>query len=314
MDTNPLDKFRGAGYNQAKTINSQPPSDAPQDTQPVQPVTPPSSSQPAIDPPPVIEPLPSVSPPAEPQMPADAPADSPPSQPPQLPPFPPQQPTEPEEKPSEPTEQKPDQPDPKPNTVDDNPLPPESRGEPAAQQNPLQPTEKQTQKDSKLPEVKVKLDLAFLKAKYVVLFLAIATGIAGSALAIYSYQKLNSSNTLGAQVIADSERLSEKEIKALKDKVSQIAVLPEDEIPVVLPITDLTKLHSNEFFKDAKLKDKILIFKQAGKIILYDPINNKIVNIGPYSETPAGLTPSPTPIPTPSPTPEATSSSKLKKR
>lgn len=313
MDTNPLDKFRGAGYNQAKTINSQPPSDAPQNTPPDQPVNPDSSTlPPAFDPPSATQPSPPISPPAEPQMPADAPADSPPSQPPQFPPFPPQQPTEPEEKPSEPTEQKPDQPDPKPNTVDDNPLPPESRGEPAAQQNPLQPTEKQTQKDSKLPEVKVKLDLAFLKAKYVVLFLAIATGIAGSALAIYSYQKLNSSNTLGAQVIADSERLSEKEIKALKEKISQIAVLPENEIPVVLPITDLTKLHSNEFFKDAKLKDKILIFKQAGKIILYDPINNKIVNMGPYSETPAAVVPTPTP--TPSPTPQSTPSASPKKR
>lgn len=305
MDNNPLDKLRGAGYNQAKTLNSQtpqdqPPSAPPQDTPPDQPINPnPSNPPPAFDPPPVIEASPPVSPPAEPQIPAEAPTGTSLSQPPQYPPFPPEPPAQPEEKPIDPTEQKPDQ--------------PESE-DPAALQNPFQSDEKKPQKDSKLPEVKVKLDLAFLKAKYVVLFLAIATGIAGSALAIYSYQKLNSSNTLGAQVIADSERLSEKEIKALKDKVSLIAVLPQDEIPVVLPITDLTKLHSNEFFKDAKLKDKILIFKQAGKIILYDPINNKIVNMGPYSETPAVLTPSPIPTPTPSPTPEATGSSKLKKR
>lgn len=299
MDTNPLDKFRGAGYNQAKTINTQPTPGAPQDTPPVQSPTPPPSSPPPFDPPPVTQPPPPISPPAEPQAPPDVPTDAPLSQPSQFPPFPPEPPAQPQEKSSDPIEVKPDQPDPKPNAVNDN---------------PLLSSEKPAQKDSKLPEVKVKLDLAFLKAKYVVLFLAIATGIAGSALAIYSYQKLNSSNTLGAQVIADSERLSEKEIIALKEKVSQIAVLPADEIPVVLPITDLTKLHSNEFFKDAKLKDKILIFKQAGKIILYDPINNKIVNMGPYSETPAAVTPTPIPTPTPSPTPEATGSSKLKKR
>lgn len=299
MDNNPLDKLRGAGYNQAKTINSQPPSDAtPQDTAPDQPGNPaPSNPPPSFDTPPVTQPSPPINPPAEPQIPANPSTDAPLSQPRQFPPFPPEPLAQPEEKPLDSTEQKPDQPDPKPNTANDNPL--------------LQPNEKITQKDSKLPEVKVKLDLAFLKAKYVVLFLAIATGIAGSALAIYSYQKLNNSNTLGAQVIADSERLSEKEIKALTEKVSQIAVLPENEIPVVLPITDLTKLHSNEFFKDAKLKDKILIFKQAGRIIIYDPINNKIVNMGPYSETPPVLTPTPTPIPTP--TPEATASPTLKK-
>mgnify|MGYP001585473773 CR=1 FL=1 len=139
-------------------------------------------------------------------------------------------------------------------------------------------------------------------------------------IAIYAYNKIGSSNNLNIPIIAESERLTSKEIKALTDKVSQIAVIPEDETPTVLTVSDLTKLHSNPFFKNAKLKDKILIFKKAQRIILYDPLGHKIVNMGPYSENQASPAPSPaaqyespqplpSPIPSEEPSPEPSPSS-----
>lgn len=147
--------------------------------------------------------------------------------------------------------------------------------------------------DSKFPTVRVKFDLSFLKAKYVVLFLAVATGVAGATIAIYFYNKVGTANSLNIPIIAESERLTSKEIKALTEIISQIAILPEDETPTVLTISDLTKFGANPFFKNAKLKDKILIFKRAERIILYDPLGHKIVNMGPYSENPATPNPSP---------------------
>lgn len=141
--------------------------------------------------------------------------------------------------------------------------------------------------------LKVRLDLGIKKLKYLIFFLAVATGVAGVTIAIYFYNKVGTANSLNIPIIAESERLTTKEIKALTEKMSQIAVLPEDETPTVLTISDLTKLHSNPFFKNAKLKDKILIFKKAERIILYDPIGHKIVNMGPYSENPASPNPSP---------------------
>lgn len=159
-----------------------------------------------------------------------------------------------------------------------------------------------------IPIVKVKFDLSFLKAKYVVLFLAVATGVMGATIAIYAYNKIGSTTNLNIPIITESERLTTKEINALVEIMSQIAVLPEDETPTVLTVSDLTKLHSNPFFKNAKLKDKILIFKKAGRIVLYDPLGHKIVNMGPYSENPASPNPSPTdehesPQPSSTPTP-----------
>ena len=153
------------------------------------------------------------------------------------------------------------------------------------------------QPDTKFPVVRVKLDLSFLKAKYLVLFLAVATGVAGATIAIYAYNKVGIENSLNIPIIEDSERMTAKDIENLVEKMSQVAVLPEDETPTVLTISDLTKLHSNPFFKDAKLKDKILIFKKAGRIILYDPLGHKIVNMGPYSEPEQEATPAANPIP-----------------
>lgn len=151
-----------------------------------------------------------------------------------------------------------------------------------------------SQQSKPLPQlVRVKLDLSNLKLKYAVLFLAVATGVAGAIIAIYAYTKFTSPTSLNIQIAAESERLTPKEIKALTDKVSQIAVLPEDETPTVLTVSDLTKLHANPFFVNAKLKDKILIFKKAERIILYDPLGHKIVNMGPYSENQSSPPPSP---------------------
>lgn len=148
-----------------------------------------------------------------------------------------------------------------------------------------------------IPVVKVKLDLSFLKPKYIVLFLAIATGVAGAVIAIYAYNRVGITNSLNIPIIAESDRLTTKEIEALVEKMSQISVLPEDETPTVLTVSDLTKLHSNPFFQNAKLKDKIVIFKKAGRIVLYDPLAHKIVNMGPYSESPQEASPAAQPAP-----------------
>lgn len=124
------------------------------------------------------------------------------------------------------------------------------------------------------------LTIAF-NVKYLILFLAVATGVAGAIVGIYAFNKFVPQTPLGAQIISDNETLSKDEVKALVQKVKVIAFLP-DEIPDVITITDLTRYSANPFFANAQLRDKILIFKKAGKIIVYNQAENRIVNIGPY--------------------------------
>lgn len=75
----------------------------------------------------------------------------------------------------------------------------------------------------------------------------------------------------------------EQNPQAIVDAVSKLIILPTNETPTVATITDLSKLDGQLFFADAKLGDKVLIYTQAQKAILYDPAANKIVEIAPLN-------------------------------
>ena len=79
--------------------------------------------------------------------------------------------------------------------------------------------------------------------------------------------------------------------------VSKLMKLPEGETPTVATVTDKEKLAGQPFFQSAKNGDKVLIYSNAKKAILYDPIANKIIDVAPLNIN------SPTPLPTgPAPT------------
>ena len=62
------------------------------------------------------------------------------------------------------------------------------------------------------------------------------------------------------------------------DKVGKLMILP-GETATIATVTDVTKLNSQVFFKNAKNGDKVLIFTAAGKAILYRPGINKIIEV-----------------------------------
>lgn len=66
--------------------------------------------------------------------------------------------------------------------------------------------------------------------------------------------------------------------------VSKIAIIPE-EIPSIVTVINLKKLVNNGFFKGADEGDKVLIFKNSNKAILYDIESDKILNFGSIEDT-----------------------------
>jgi hypothetical protein len=62
-------------------------------------------------------------------------------------------------------------------------------------------------------------------------------------------------------------------------RLSKIMQLP-DEQPTVATVTDTEKLTSQPFFKSAKNGDKVVIFAQAKRAILYRDEENKIIEVG----------------------------------
>ncbi len=73
---------------------------------------------------------------------------------------------------------------------------------------------------------------------------------------------------------------SQKELEETVRDVSKLMVLPQDEMPTLATVTDIKKLEGQPFFANAKTGDKILIYTNNKKIILYSPSLSKIVEVG----------------------------------
>lgn len=73
-------------------------------------------------------------------------------------------------------------------------------------------------------------------------------------------------------------KMTDSVAKKVVIAVSNLMVLP-DEVPTIATVTDESQLVGQNFFKSAKNGDKILIYKQAAKAIIYRPEINKIVEV-----------------------------------
>ena len=74
-----------------------------------------------------------------------------------------------------------------------------------------------------------------------------------------------------------------REVEKVVQKVGRLMVLPEGEAPTVATVTDPEKLKDQQFFQNAKEGYKVLIYTNAKKAILYDPAQNKIVEVAPLN-------------------------------
>jgi hypothetical protein len=64
------------------------------------------------------------------------------------------------------------------------------------------------------------------------------------------------------------------------DELAKLMVLP-DETPSIATVLDKTKLADQPFFARAENDDKLILYTQAGKAILYRPTTKQIVEVMP---------------------------------
>ncbi len=153
-------------------------------------------------------------------------------------------------------------------------------------------TKKTTHKIPTKPKINSVVNLI---QKNSVLISIILVAISASAL-MSTFYFWRQSNTLE---IVDSPTRGQEEVKKLIAEISQFMILPDDEEPTVATVSDPSKLKDQTFFAKAKKGDKVLIYTKAGKAILYDPVNKKIVDVTPINIGNIQETPTPTPISTP---------------
>lgn len=94
-----------------------------------------------------------------------------------------------------------------------------------------------------------------------------------------------------------NEELAKTQARALLDKVSKLIILPTNEEPNIFEITDPeTLIKQQQFFIGAEKGDKILIYQQLARAIVYSPSRNIIVNVGPITKEQANTQSIPVPV------------------
>lgn len=126
--------------------------------------------------------------------------------------------------------------------------------------------------------------------KLFLIILVVALGIGG--IFYFRYQK-EAQKGAGSLLAPGANTL--KETADIIDRVGKLTELP-NETPTVATISDVSKLASQPFFAKAQNGDKVLIYTNAKRAILYRPSTNKIIEIGPVNfPTPTQAKPTPNP-------------------
>lgn len=123
--------------------------------------------------------------------------------------------------------------------------------------------------------------------KYVVLVLVVVA-VASFGAAYYFYNEATA-------LKKDPNKTTREETANLVAQVGKLIVLPEGETPTVATVSDPDKLKDQPFFARAKKGDKVLIYTNARKALLYDVENKKIVEVAPINIGTPVSTPRPRP-------------------
>lgn len=117
----------------------------------------------------------------------------------------------------------------------------------------------------------------------VILLLIIAAG-GFFAYRSYTLSKQIDQMKNGGPKVSDAE--AKKQADQLKKEISKYLLLPDEE-PTVATVQDVGALQNNPFFKNAQNGDKVLVFTQAQKALIYRQKDHKIIEVGYFNPTQA---------------------------
>ncbi|MDD3003074.1 MAG: hypothetical protein PHS06_04385 [Candidatus Shapirobacteria bacterium] len=110
------------------------------------------------------------------------------------------------------------------------------------------------------------------------------------------------------EIKENPNKISIDEINSLTTVIGKFMDLPADETPTLATVTDKEKLKDQDFFKKSENGDKILIYANAKKAILYRPSTQKVIEFAPLliGNNNQNTMPTETPIETPTVAPTKT--------
>lgn len=117
--------------------------------------------------------------------------------------------------------------------------------------------------------------------------LVCAVGLGAAAL--YFYGKHNQAE-VRQEIVVDGPQQVQDDAQATKEAVGKLMELPADEDPVTATVKDADKVRAQKFFSKAQNGDRVLIYNENQKAILYRPSINKIIEVSSTSELSDGET------------------------
>jgi uncharacterized protein HemX len=142
------------------------------------------------------------------------------------------------------------------------------------------------------------------RAKGKIIIVLVLLSLLALGAAAYSYGLYYKSQEQIQNLKANPQEIANAETKKTVDAVGKLITLPANETPTIATVTDAKKLKNQAFFSKAENGDKVLIYTQAKKAILYREKINKIIEVAPVN---LGQSVSPTVSPKPrqaTPTPQ----------
>ena len=88
----------------------------------------------------------------------------------------------------------------------------------------------------------------------------------------------------GQAAAASTTSTSDLTQAEIVDAVGKIMLLPSDETPTLAKVSDPSILQSQAFFKNATVGDVVLMYPKSLRAIIYDPAQNKIIEVGPITD------------------------------
>ncbi len=117
-----------------------------------------------------------------------------------------------------------------------------------------------------------------VKSKSINPLIFIFAGITILSISIAIYFFIQSKRDSTKNEISQAEQ-----VKDIVSKVGKLIDLPVGEEPTLATVADPSKLKDQPFFARAKTGDKVLVYSIAKKVILYDPVANKIIDVAPLN-------------------------------
>lgn len=126
---------------------------------------------------------------------------------------------------------------------------------------------------------KLKNNLAKLTWRQVLVRLVIIVLVALSGFLVYKY--VHSQNEV--KRLSNPQESAREETRQLIRNVGKLVEIPSNETPTIATVSDASKVKDQAFFAKAQNGDKVLIFSQSKRAILYRPSANKVIELAPIN-------------------------------